>query len=165
MSGPKGTFWEAVAGNRVPSIRGRARGKSVECGNGSGSAAGSGSGSGSSSSGKLTSGSTNLLGRTPTALAGFVGRPAAGRAVKVVSVVGDEVFWVGSSSADRVLVHLRTSGESPPKVRAGDHATFTGTLAKNAAGTYGVTEREGAALLKRQGVHVETSVSTLKLTH
>ena len=117
--------------------------------------------------GVLTSQSTNLLGRSPSTLARFVGKPVSGRAVKVVAVVGDEVFWVGSSTTDRVLVHLRTSGESPPKVRAGDHATFTGALAKNAAGaagSYGVTEREGAALLRRQGVHVETNVSTLKLS-
>lgn len=138
-------------------------------GNGSGAANGSGSGSGSGgSTGVLTSRSTNLLGRSPATLARFVGKPVSGRAVKVVAVVGDEVFWVGSSKSDRVLVHLRTSGESPPKVRAGDGATFTGALAKNAAGaagSYGVTEREGAALLKRQGVHVETNVSTLKLTH
>lgn len=133
------------------------------------SAASNGSGSGGSATGigALTSRSANLLGRSPTALARFVGKPVSGRAVKVVSVVGDEVFWVGSSNSDRVLVHLKTSGESPPKVRAGDRASFTGALAKNAAGaagSYGVTEREGAALLKRQGVHVETNVSTLKLT-
>ena len=138
-------------------------------GAGGGGSGASGNGSGSTgSAGVLTSRSTNLLGRSPSTLARFVGKPVSGRAVKVVSVVGDEVFWVGSSKTDRVLVHLRTTGESPPKVRAGDHATFTGALAKNAAGaagSYGVTEREGAALLKRQGVHVETNVSTLKLTH
>jgi hypothetical protein len=137
-----------------------------------GSSSGSGGattdeGSSAGAGGTLTSSSSSLLGLTPTGVARFVGKPAAAHEVKVVSVVGDEVFWVGSSKSDRVLVHLRTSGsESPPKVRAGDRASFTGAVAKNAAGaagTYGVTEREGAALLKRQGVHIETAVSTLKL--
>lgn len=67
------------------------------------SAASNGSGSGGSATGigALTSRSANLLGRSPTALARFVGKPVSGRAVKVVSVVGDEVFWVGSSNSDR----------------------------------------------------------------
>src|SRR4051794_11315779 len=119
--------------------------------------------------GRLTSGSSNLLAwlRNSGRLAAVAGKPVTAPGGKGVSVVGDEVFWIGRSNADRILVHLETNGESGPTVRAGDHVSFLGTLARNGAGDagmFGVKDSEGASLLKRQKVHVETQVSTLKLS-
>src|SRR4051794_117944 len=69
--------------------------------------------------GRLTSGSSNLLAwlRNSGRLAAVAGKPVTATGVKVVSVVGDEVFWIGRSNADRILVHLETNGESGPTVR------------------------------------------------
>lgn len=129
----------------------------------------------SSRSGGAGAGGSNLLlgGRpfplpaTGAGLRAQTGRPVRANGVKVLSVVGDEVFWVGSGGERRILVRLLTAGESAPKVRAGDKASFTGTLRANgagAAGAYGVTRAEDSALLTRQGAHVEAKVSTLKLS-
>lgn len=120
---------------------------------------------GSSSRGRLTANGASLLPLAAAALKTRAGQRVQARQVKVVGVPGDEVFWVGNASR-RVLVHLEVGGESGPKVRTGDVATFAGTLQRNtadAAADYGVTAAEGASLLQRQGVHVEADVRSLKL--
>lgn len=118
------------------------------------------------SSGTLTAGQTNLLGVGSGALAKLGGKHVTAKGAPVVSVVGDEVFWVGSGM-NRVLVHLtHTNGESAPTVKTGDHVSFTGTVAANGmhdTSTWGVTKKEDAALYNREKVHVETKVSTLKV--
>lgn len=134
-------------------------------GGGSGATA-AGGGSGSSA---LTIGGkpADLSSGSSASLRTQVGQAVRADGVKVLSVVGDEVFWVGSGGQQRVLVHLATTGESAPKVRAGDRASFTGTLRANAAGAagaYGVTKAEDSTLLEQQGVHVEAKVGTLKLS-
>ena len=121
-----------------------------------------------SSRGRLRAGSTNVLDASGNgSLASLVGRHVTATGVPVTSVVGDEVFWVGSGS-NRVLVHLtHTMGESAPTVRSGDRVSFTGSLAANGrqdTGIFGITKSEDSALYKRQKVHVETKVSTLKVT-
>jgi hypothetical protein len=120
-----------------------------------------GSGNASSGTGALMSGATTLHGRAASTLSQFVNAPVQARGIRVLSVVGSDAFWVGGSKADRFLVHLH--GPAPPTVRAGDRATFTGTLKKN-SGTYGVSGSD-AALLQREGVHVEANAGTLRLTH
>jgi hypothetical protein len=121
---------------------------------------------GSGSSGTLTAGQTNLLGVGTGALAKLVGKQVTAKSAPVVSVVGDEVFWVGSGMK-RVLVHLtHTNGESAPTVKTGDHVTFTGTVAANGrhdTSTWGITKKEDEALYNREKVHVETKLSTLKV--
>jgi hypothetical protein len=115
--------------------------------------------------GSLTAGATDVLALRSVGVGQLAGRNVVAQGVRVLAVVGDEVFWVGGTH--RILVHLETSGESPPKVRAGDRVSFRGTLTRNAstdAQRFGVTKREDAGLLRRQGVHVEARVTTLKLS-
>ena len=98
-------------------------------------------------------------------LSPFSGRRAEAQEVPVQSVVADEGFWVGLNERDRVFVHLVGRGESLRKVRAGAKVSFTGTITKNPADLagLGVSADEGAALLQRQGYHVEVHRSDLRV--
>jgi hypothetical protein len=127
--------------------------------------------SGSGSSGALTDeGGRDLLAlaaRGGSLAAVADGRAARGEDVRVQSVVGDEVFWVGASEQERVLVHLVIGGESPPRVKVGQRAGFTGrllTLPDGAPGIWGVEDSEGAAQVAEQGVHVQVDVADLDLS-
>lgn len=91
------------------------------------------------------------------ALQKYESKTAQGASVNVQSVVGDEAFWVGSSASDRVLVHLEISQESPFKVKVGDKVTLTGRVKPvddSTPGQLGVTDTEGAALLKKEGEYI-----------
>lgn len=99
--------------------------------------------------------------------------PAAGErvdaeAINVVNVVGDEVFWVGSSLRDRLLVYIDVpgGGESPPTVLAGQRASFDGVvrdLPSDGPERFGVTFEEDADLLREQGVYLEIPLASLVL--
>ena len=97
-----------------------------------------GGGSGDGSGGTLT----DEGGRDLLALAAQGGslasvadaRNVQGQGVRVQSVVGDEVFWVGTSKQDRWLVHLVIGGESPPQVKADQRVSFSGRLLTLPAG-------------------------------
>lgn len=107
-----------------------------------------------------------LPGAADGELAQYAEDDATATSVQVQSVVADEGFWVGPSEDDRVFVHLITEGESGPDVAAGDMVSFTGTMKENpadAAGTFGVTDEEGASLLEQQGSHVEVNSANLQL--
>lgn len=123
----------------------------------------SGSGTTTSSvsgNGRLTVGGDSLLGRLGTDLSARDGEPVVANGVRVVAVVGDEAFWIGSGPDDRVLVHLRRSSESPFQVRAGQRVNLSGRLVRadsGTAGRFGVTDAEGAGLLGRQRAYVDAT--------
>lgn len=93
-----------------------------------------------------------------------IGEPAEGRTVRVVSVPSDESFWVGSSSTNRVFVHLALSpGESAFNVEPGETVTFSGTvkaIPPDAESRFGLTEAEGLSDLRRQGAYIEATTLT-----
>ncbi|MGE0306784.1 MAG: RNA polymerase sigma factor, partial [Acidimicrobiia bacterium] len=91
----------------------------------------------------------------PAELSTHLGEPVTAEAVPVLNVVADEAFWVGSSPADRLLVRLTGTGESPITITAGQRISFTGTLTPNPAdlaATLGRDQLEGSAQLTQQGV-------------
>ena len=95
-------------------------------------------------------------------LAQFANQQVAGKGVKVGSVVGDDAFWVGRSTKQMLLVVLNPKGKTPPNLRAGQTATFSGLLRVN-EGLYGVTAPAEKTTLERQGHHAFVSVGDLKL--
>ena len=132
-----------------------------------GAAAGGGTGSAAAAQrGQLLAGSASVLTRPAgQSLSRYAGRPATADHVRVLSVPVDEGFWVGSSTKDRVWVHLTGAGESPYAVHVGDLVSFTdGTAAANGAGyahQVGVTEAEGADQLTAEGQHIDVPRSGL----
>jgi RNA polymerase sigma factor (sigma-70 family) len=105
-----------------------------------------------------------LTGRPP--LSRYAGDPVRAQGVPVQQVTADEGFWVGTGARDRVWVQLTGTRESRVQVRRGDRVSFTGRMVGHRpgfAGGAGVTAREGAALLDRQGQHVEVRADRLRL--
>ena len=97
------------------------------------------------------------------------GRAVTGRSMRVLAVPADEGFWISNTDGDRVWVQLHTRGrESGVNVNAGDRVSFTGHVQvddKHFAAHVGVTPKEGAALLTKEGAHVEVSVAELTVRH
>ncbi len=88
----------------------------------------------------------------------LAGRQVRARGVRVLAVPADEGFWVGDGADQRVWVQLRTRGESPERIRAGEHLTFTGVVVRNDSGfvhRVNLSDGDGAEQLARQGAHVE----------
>lgn len=113
----------------------------------------------------LTASGDDLLASTG-ALRSHAGQPAVGHAVLVQSVVSDEGFWVGSSAADRVFIHLGAASrsgqaESPFQVRAGQHIDLTGTVQRLGEQAFGVTTAEGLAQLRTEAAFVEATTVRL----
>ncbi len=110
---------------------------------------------------ELRVGDQDLLRLAGGSLTGTTGQPMTGTA-RVESVVSDEGFWVGSSTTDRVFVHLtpqarKANGESPFQVRAGQSVQLRGQLvpvASNPAPLRDVTDREGLGQIQQQGAYV-----------
>jgi hypothetical protein len=93
----------------------------------------------------------------PSDLAPLVGRSARAHRVPVLDVVGPRIFWVGPSRRDRVLVHLQGAG-TRWAIRPGQLLSFRSIVTANRKGAalaWGLTLREGARQLKRQGHHLE----------
>ena len=114
--------------------------------------------------GEVLAGAQRVLPGGESQLNRFVGQPAEGRTVRVLSVPSDESFWVGTSTTNRVFVHLAvTPRESPFNVQAGETVTFSGTmkaLPADAATRFGLTAAEGLDELRRQAAYIEaTNVS------
>jgi hypothetical protein len=113
--------------------------------------------------GTLAVGSQDLLALAHGggSLSGAAGTGAVkAKAVQVEQVVDAKGFWVGSGAIARVFVRITGTN---PRVRSGDHVSFTGALERNAGApaTYGLRASEGAALLRRQGYHVKVQASRL----
>ena len=124
-------------------------------------------------SGTLTANGTSLFPIATAAGAGgdlsdYVGQAAVAQGVMVLSAPADNGFWVGTSAADRVYVHLLQPGlVSPHPVRAGDHISFTGRVVANSAtlaADDGVTATEGSAQLTAQKAHIEIAKSAVVFT-
>jgi hypothetical protein len=105
---------------------------------------------------KLTAAARDHPARTGTAVV-----TVAGVAVmRVASVPADEGVWVIAGDSDRTWVLLSGAGESPFCVRAGQRLDFVGRVIgrdERFVGRVGLSAREGAAELRRDGYHVEVS--------
>jgi hypothetical protein len=136
-------------------------------GRGSGSAGSSttaAAGTGTGGNGTLVSDGNDLLAGDAglDKLRDLNGKAVTGHDVLVQSVVADEGFWVGRSTADRAFVYLAPSarkgdGESPFQVRAGQHIDLDGTvgiLGPNGPARLGVNDVEGARQLAAQKGYV-----------
>jgi hypothetical protein len=85
------------------------------------------------------------------------GSRAAEHSVRVLAVVGPEIFWVGQSKARRTLVHLQGRG-TRWGIRPGQRLTFVATVARNqaaAAARWGLTRVEGRDQFAHQATHFE----------
>jgi hypothetical protein len=81
-------------------------------------------------------------------------------------VYADEGFWVGTGRGDQLWVRLVGQGESPFRVRSGQRASFTGRLVPNPPGftrQMGMVATEGAALVGRQGHHIEVAYADITM--
>jgi hypothetical protein len=86
-----------------------------------------------------------------------VGARAAEHSVRVLDVVGPEIFWIGKDTSQRTLVHLQGPG-TRWGIRPGQRLTFTAVVARNrpaVAARWGLTRREGRDQFSRQAVHLE----------
>jgi hypothetical protein len=85
------------------------------------------------------------------------GSRAPEHAVRVLAVVGPEIFWVGQSKAHRTLVHLQGPG-TRWGIRTGQRLTFVATVARNdaaVAARWGLARVEGRDQFARQATHFE----------
>jgi hypothetical protein len=99
-------------------------------------------------------------------LARHAGQRVRGEHVPARGVYADEGFWVGTDGGDQLWVQLVGRGESPFRVRTGQRATFTGRLVPNPPGfaqRVGMVPEEGAALIERQGHHIEVAYADITL--
>jgi RNA polymerase sigma factor (sigma-70 family) len=99
-------------------------------------------------------------------LARHAKQPVRGVNVPTRGVYADEGFWAGTGSGDQLWVRLVGRGESPFRVRTGLRATFTGRLVPNPPGfaeQVGMVPAEGAALVERQGYHIEVAYDDIDL--
>src|SRR5215210_7416872 len=80
--------------------------------------------------GAVVADGTDLLPASADAgsLGGYEGSRVEATDVTVESVTGDETFWVGDSSNERLFVFLDLAGESGPDIDAGDEVSFSGTV-------------------------------------
>jgi RNA polymerase sigma factor (sigma-70 family) len=99
-------------------------------------------------------------------LARHAGQRVRGENVPARAVTADEGFWAGTSDGDQLWVQLVGQGESPFRVLAGHRTNFVGRLVRNPPGfarLVGVVPAEGAALVERQGYHIEVAYSDISL--
>jgi hypothetical protein len=99
-------------------------------------------------------------------LARHAGQRVRGTHVPARGVYADEGFWAGTGAGDQLWVQLVGRGESPFQVRAGQRASFTGRLVPNPTGfarRVGMVPAEGAALVDRQGYHIEVAYADITL--
>jgi RNA polymerase sigma factor (sigma-70 family) len=99
-------------------------------------------------------------------LARHAGQRVRGVNVPARGVYADEGFWAGTGRGGQLWVRLVGQGESPFRVRPGLRATFTGRLVPNPPGfaeQVGMVPAEGAALVQRQGHHIEVAYEDITL--
>jgi hypothetical protein len=85
------------------------------------------------------------------------GTRAAEHSVRVLSVVGQRIFWVGRNKEHRTLVHVQGVG-TRRLVLPGQRVTFVATVSPNnvrRASAWGLTRREGRDQFRHQRVHFE----------
>jgi RNA polymerase sigma-70 factor (ECF subfamily) len=105
----------------------------------------------------------------PPDLVAHTGEAVTAASVPVVSVVGDEAFWVGTGPDAQLLV-IAEGGESPLTITAGTLVSFTGSLTANSvdvavdAGIDSSEGGEGGDLLRRQGVHIAVGARAITVT-
>jgi hypothetical protein len=113
-------------------------------------------------SGTVVADGTDLLATSADAdtLGGYEGSRVEATDVTVESVTGDETFWVGESSDERLFVFLDLAGESGPDIDAGDQVNFSGTvepLPVDFESRFDVSADEGADQLEEQGRYLEVT--------
>jgi hypothetical protein len=99
-------------------------------------------------------------------LARHAGQRVQGVNVPARGVYADEGFWAGTSGGDQLWVQLVGQGESPFQVRTGQRVDFTGRLVPTPPGfaqRVGMVPEEGAALVERQGHHIEVAYADIAL--
>ena len=170
-TGPGASGGAAPTGTADPGAAAPGSAPDADSSAGAPAAGGAGTaGAAAGGTGVLTANGTPLLPLDTVAgpdssLTGFVGQPAAGSGVTVVSVPADEGFWVGTSETDRVWVQLTGTGESGYVVTQGDRVEFTGSVVAHDpryAEQMGVDPAEGAEQLTAQGAHLEVPKSELR---
>jgi hypothetical protein len=99
-------------------------------------------------------------------LARHAGQRVRGANVPTRAVAADEGFWVGTGDDDQLWVQLVGRGESPFRVQAGQRVTLSGRLVPNPPGfarQVGLLPAEGAALVERQGHHIEVAYADIRV--
>jgi hypothetical protein len=94
-----------------------------------------------------------------------VGRPVSDRVVRVESVPADGGFWA-VDGADRMWVKLIRAGRSAIAVQRGELVELSGTVVANGprfAELEGVGPGGDAALLTRQGTHIEVTQADVRV--
>jgi RNA polymerase sigma factor (sigma-70 family) len=97
----------------------------------------------------------------------FAGRALVAEAAPVHSVPTDEGFWIGHTERDRVWVRLTGTRESPYEIEAGAFVTFDGKVARHPPGyarALGMTDREGADLLRENLFHIDVEEGRLRVS-
>jgi hypothetical protein len=98
-------------------------------------------------------------------LADMVGRRVVADDAVVISVPGDEGFWV-ATGGDDAWVQLVTAGESPFTVESGDRVSFTGDVVAHGADFAERPEfsENDARKLTDARAHIEVKVGDLRLS-
>ena len=121
-----------------------------------------GAGTEAGTPGAVVADGTDLLATSADAqtLGGYEGSQVEATDVTVESVTGDETFWVGESSDERLFVFLNLSGESGPDIDAGDEVSFSGTvepLPVDFESRFDISADEGAGQLEEQGRYLQVT--------
>jgi hypothetical protein len=98
-------------------------------------------------------------------LADMVGRRVAADDAVVISVPGDEGFWV-ATGGDDAWVQLVTAGESPFTVESGDRVSFTGDVVAHGADFADrpeFSEADARKLIDARA-HIEVPVGDVRLS-
>jgi hypothetical protein len=95
----------------------------------------------------------------------MVGRRVVADDAVVVSVPGDEGFWLATGGKD-AWVQLVTAGESPFTVKSGDRVSFTGDVVAHGADFAERPEFSelDAQQLRDAGAHIEVPVGDVRLS-
>jgi hypothetical protein len=94
----------------------------------------------------------------------LIGQQVIAHDVPVQSVVSHPGFWVGTSSSERLYVHIADPEHVSHPMRRGHRLRFSGRLVANAlafAKIDGVPPAEGSPLLTVEGAHIEVSAAAL----
>ncbi len=105
---------------------------------------------------------------SPVALgnvARLAGQRVVARGAPVQSVVSYPGFWIGTTPADRVYVHVTDPALISRPVLVGHPVSFTGVLVAHGPGFASrdaVDAREGAGQLDSQGIHIQIQAESLR---
>jgi hypothetical protein len=107
--------------------------------------------------------------RSASSLTGFRGAYVHGRGLPVQSVVGNEAFWIGTSREQRVLVRVISArGESSQRIARGMKVSFAAAgvrpVKTRTAARLGISAKEGAGQLRRQGAYLAVLERKLRVS-